>query len=55
MRQGQTEETPPVYHQNPKFVVTPRFWVDEKEVFHRCGEKKDAFLALKDVTSPTNR
>ncbi len=55
MRQGQTEETPLVHHQNPEFVTTPRFWVDEKEVLHRRGEKKEAFLALKDVTSPTNQ
>jgi len=55
MRQGQTEETPLVHHQNPEFVTTPRFWVDEKEVLQRRGEKKDAFLALKDVTSPTNQ
>ncbi|MFA6133276.1 MAG: DNA methyltransferase [Phycisphaerae bacterium] len=55
MRQGQTEETPLVHHQNPEFVATPRFWVDEKEVLQRRGEKKEAFLALKDVTSPTNQ
>jgi hypothetical protein len=55
MRQGQTEETPLVHHQNPEFVITPRFWVDEKEVLQRRGEKKEAFLALKDVTSPTNQ
>lgn len=55
MRQGQTEETPPMRHQNPEFVVLPRFWVDEKEVLQRRGEKKEAFLALKDVTSPTNQ
>jgi hypothetical protein len=55
MRQGQTEQTPPVYHQNPEFVPTPRFWVREDEVLNRRGERKEAFLALKDVTSPTNQ
>lgn len=54
MRQGQTEETPPVYHENPEFVVMPRFWVAESEVacFAEC---KQAFLTYKDVTSPTNQ
>lgn len=56
MRQGQTEETPPVMHQNPEFVAMPRFWVDEKVVLERHGgQKREAFLAMKDVTSPTNQ
>jgi hypothetical protein len=56
MRQGQTEETSLVHHQNPEFVAMPRFWVDEKEVLRRRGdEKKEAFLAMKDVTSSTNQ
>ena len=55
MRQGQTQETSLVSHQNPEFAVTPRFWVDQKVVLQRLGEKKEAFLALKDVTSATNQ
>ncbi len=54
MRQGQTEETTLVMHQNPEFVAMPRFWVDEKHVLARL-DRKEAFLAIKDVTSPTNQ
>jgi len=54
MRQGQTEETTLVMHQNPEFVVVPRFWVNETDVLARHA-RKDAFLAIKDVTSPTNQ
>ncbi len=54
MRQGQTEDTPPVYHGNPEFVVMPRFWVAEGEVA-RFAECLHGFLAYKDVTSPTNQ
>ena len=56
MRQGQTEDTTLVMHQNPEFVAMPRFWVPEVEVLaRRGGERKEAFLAMKDVTSPTNQ
>ena len=30
MRQGQTEETSLVEHQNPEFVVRPRYWVESQ-------------------------
>ena len=34
----------------------PRFWVAQKDVLERRGgESKGAFLAMKDVTSPTNQ
>jgi hypothetical protein len=56
MRQGQTEETTLVYHQNPEFVGMPRFWVAQTDVLERRGgESREAFLAMKDVTSPTNQ
>ena len=32
VRQGQTERTSLVSHQNPEFVVQPRWWVEEAEV-----------------------
>ena len=32
VRQGQTEETTLVEHQNPEFVAQPRWWVEETEV-----------------------
>ena len=39
VRQGQTEPTTPVLHQNPEFVVQPRWWVDEAEVNAALGGK----------------
>ena len=63
MRQGQTEETSLVLHQNPEFVATPRFWVPEGEVARILnGKPKDkvgaalpAFIGFKDITSSTNQ
>ena len=52
--QGQTEETSLVEHQNPEFVVQPRYWVDAESVHHTAGERP-ALLAFKDVTSATNQ
>jgi hypothetical protein len=54
MRQGQTEDTTLVEHQNPEFVVQPRFWVSAETVEHTAG-KRAAYLAYKDVTSATNQ
>jgi hypothetical protein len=55
VRQGQTEETTLVEHQNPEFVVQPRWWVDAAEVERvRGGRTQPAYLCFKDVTSPTN-
>ncbi len=58
MRQGQTEETTLVYHQNPEFVAMPRCWVAEKEVVRALdgkGASFPAFVGFKDITSPTNQ
>jgi hypothetical protein len=56
VRQGQTEPTTPVLHQNPEFVVQPRWWVDEAEVSRSLGENaRPAYLCYKDVTSATNQ
>lgn len=55
VRQGQTRATTLVQHQNPEFTVTPRWWVDEKCVSESLGgDAAPAYLAYKDVTSPTN-
>jgi hypothetical protein len=55
VRQGQTDETSLVAHQNPEFVVQPRWWVEETRVDEALGtEALPAYLAYKDVTSPTN-
>ncbi len=51
VRQGQTDKTEPVEHQNPEFCVVPRFWVDTSEV-----DLSDwGSLGFKDITSPTNQ
>jgi len=54
VRQGQTVETSLVSHQNPEFVVQPRWWVDLAEIRARLADRP-TFLAFKNVTSPTNQ
>jgi hypothetical protein len=56
VRQGQTDPTSPVAHQNPEFVVQPRWWVEGDEV-HRAlaGQVRPFYLCYKDVTSATNQ
>jgi hypothetical protein len=56
MRQGQTEASTNVKHQNPEFFAIPRFWVDEKSVDEVLGARAEpAYLCYKDVTSATNQ
>lgn len=55
MRQGQTAPTSLVQHQNPEYNVEPRWWVDqEKVVLTLPCQPQSAYIAFKDVTSPTN-
>jgi len=55
MRQGQTEATILVQHQNPEFAPEPRWWVNEAEVLRTAGGvRQRCFLGFKDITSPTN-
>ncbi|MFH1749054.1 MAG: SAM-dependent DNA methyltransferase, partial [Planctomycetota bacterium] len=55
VRQGQTEPTTLVRHQNPEFVVQPRWWVDEVEAARCLGaDRPRGFIGFKDITSPTN-
>jgi len=56
MRQGQTEATSPVAHQNPEFVVQPRWWVEDVEVAKVLGDRvRPTYLCYKDITSATNQ
>jgi len=56
VRQGQTDPTSPVAHQNPEFVVQPRWWVEGSEVDRAlAGQVRPFYLCYKDVTSPTNQ
>ena len=54
MRQGQTEETSGIHHQNHEFVTIPRFWIDENAVKERLSEQP-FLMGFKDITSPTNQ
>ncbi len=55
-RQGQNEETYLVQHQNPEFVVQPRWWIDENEVDKKLeGVDPRKVIVFKNVTSPTNQ
>jgi hypothetical protein len=56
VRQGQTEPSTLVAHQNPEFVAQPRWWVEDKAVESALGgHVQSAYVAYKDVTSPTNQ
>lgn len=56
MRQGQTDETSLVQHQNPEFSVEPRWWVNMDDVRHALGDRDTTkIIAFKNVTSPTNQ
>ena len=55
IRQGQTEATNLVQHQNPEFTAIPRWWVSEENVSRTLENgKQTTYLSFKDVTSPTN-
>ncbi len=55
VRQGQTEETSLVEHQNPEFVAQPRWWVEDSVVDSALGlSGRSYYLSYKDVTSATN-
>ncbi len=54
MRQGQTEATSLVEHQNPEFVVIPRYWVKEESV-NCIVPVRPGVIGFKDISSPTNR
>jgi len=56
MRQGQTDDTSLVQHQNPEFFVEPRWWVNQDDIHRVLGDRnKTKFIAFKNVTSPTNQ
>jgi len=52
-RQGQTDETSLVEHQNPELLAVPRWWIDPENL-PQLSEGLTALLAFKNVTSPTN-
>jgi hypothetical protein len=56
INQGQTHETTLVQHQNPEFVVLPRWWVADNEVTKRLSDNAvpPGFLSFRDVTRATD-
>lgn len=55
LRQGQTISTSLVQHQNPEYVIEPRWWAESKEIKESIIEyNAKALLTFKNVTSPTN-
>ena len=56
MRQGQTEPTSEVQHQNPEYTVEPRWWVESAIVDEALGQSDGVgYITYKDVTSATNQ
>lgn len=55
MRQGQTEATTPVQHQEADYFPEPRWWVEDVRVAEQVStERHSAYVAFKEVTSATN-
>ncbi len=55
-RQGQTASTSSAQHQNPEYVTEPRWWAESSEIEKSTNQyPHPAFLAFKNVTSPTNQ
>ncbi|MCC6428186.1 MAG: N-6 DNA methylase [Phycisphaerales bacterium] len=55
MRQGQKAQTTMADHQNPEFMVLPRWWVEEGVVRESLGDdERSAYVCYKDITSATN-
>lgn len=55
INQGQTIETTLVEHQNPEFVIQPRWWAQESEVLDRIKKAKTpALLSFRNITRATD-
>ncbi len=55
LNQGQTVETTLVEHQNPEFVVLPRWWILERRVQQRLSDScYPALLAFRNITRATD-
>jgi hypothetical protein len=55
INQGQTYETDLVCHQNPEFVVQPRWWVDAEHVVNQLPDPlPPALLVFRDITRSTD-
>jgi hypothetical protein len=55
INQGQTYEATLVQHQNPEYVVQPRWWVDEARIDGSLNaDKNPVFLTFRDITRSTD-
>jgi hypothetical protein len=55
INQGQTIETIPVEHQNPEFMVQPRWWAESSDVIGKLPiPPKKCFIAFRDITRVTD-
>jgi len=55
INQGQTTQSTPVEHQNPEFVVQPRWWAHEPEILDRLEKTSTpALLSFRNVTRATD-
>jgi hypothetical protein len=55
INQGQTTESTLVEHQNPEFVVQPRWWAQESEILDRLEKTSTpALLSFRNVTRATD-
>jgi hypothetical protein len=55
-RQGQTQPTNLVDHQNPEFSAMPRWWVEAANLESVLGDRLGhSYLCFKSITSPTNQ
>ncbi len=56
MRQGQTEDTTLVQHQNPEFSPQPRYWISDANVAMKMENRTEStYIAFKKITSATNQ
>ena len=55
VNQGQTTESTLVEHKNPEFVVQPRWWATESEIFDRINKTSPpALLSFRNITRATD-
>jgi len=54
INQGQTHESTPVQHQNPEYLVLPRWWVSDADVNHRVEASRPGYVGFRDVTRATD-
>lgn len=55
INQGQTTESTLVEHQNPEFVVQPRWWAQESEILDRLEKASTpALLSFRNITRATD-